>query len=430
MKVKKLRLNNFRGIQEMDLEFDEKINLIVGNNGYGKSTILDALAILLSRLISRISSSKKGTGRFFTVKDIKDGESEILNKISVNINGELVTWQVRKNRGSRKTAQKITNQDELRNIANRIQDELDENPELNVPLSVYYSVNRAVIDVPLRINKRHDFNQLSAYDNALSGTRNDFRLFFEWFRRQEDYENEQRLYSKQSMHKKEKLPLEYIDPIEYRDPQLQAVRTAIHELTGFSNVRIKRKPLRMEAQKESSYFDIKQLSDGEKCLLAMVGDLARRLSIANPGLHDPLQGQGVILIDEIDLHLHPEWQRRVIPSLINVFPNCQFIVSTHSPQILANVRPENIFILTQDGEYEHPTDSYGWNSDSILEDIMGTTSRPKQAEEDLNRLFELIKNQKKSDAQLLLKTIEDKYGKFPELSKANVLIRHLEINNR
>jgi len=420
MKVKKLRLNNFRGIQEMDLEFDKQINLIVGNNGYGKSTILDALAILLSRLISRIRSSK-GTGRFFTVKDIKDGESEILNKISVNINEELVTWQVRKNRGNIKTAQKITNQEELRNIANRIQNELDENPELNLPLSVYYSVNRAVIDVQLRINKRHDFNQLSAYDNALSGTRNDFRLFFEWFRKQEDYENEQRLYPKQSTQKKLS--------VEYRDPQLQAVRTAIYELTGFSNIRIKRNPLRMEAQKNNSYFDIKQLSDGEKCLLAMVGDLARRLSIANPGLHDPLQGQGVVLIDEIDLHLHPEWQRRVIPALIKVFPSCQFIVSTHSPQILANVKPENIFILTQDGKYEHPTDSYGWNSDSILEDIMGTTSRPKQAEEDLNRLFELIKNKKQSDAQSLLETIENKYGKFPELSKANVLIRHLEMSN-
>ena len=77
----------------------------------------------------------------------------------------------------------------------------------------------------------------------------------------------------------------------------------------------------------------------------MVGDLARRIAIANPALEDPLAGVGVVLIDEVDLHLHPGWQRHVVSALEETFPNCQFLVSTHSPQIVSHVAPERIWIL-------------------------------------------------------------------------------------
>lgn len=81
-------------------------------------------------------------------------------------------------------------------------------------------------------------------------------------------------------------------------------------------------------------LDVLQLSDGEKCTLALFGDIARRLAIANPSLDDPLQGDGVVLIDELELHMHTSWQRKVISMLKKTFPNIQFIITTHSPQIL------------------------------------------------------------------------------------------------
>lgn len=130
----------------------------------------------------------------------------------------------------------------------------------------------------------------------------------------------------------------------------------------------------MTVTKDDRELLVNQLSDGEKCLLAMVGDIARRLSIANPGLDDPLQGEGVILIDELELHLHPKWQRGIIPKLTETFPNCQFIVATHSPQIVSDVQPESIFILksTDSGVIvEHPDHSFGRDSNQILEDLMG-----------------------------------------------------------
>ena len=192
---------------------------------------------------------------------------------------------------------------------------------MSLPLVVYYPVNRAVLDIPLRIRTRHRFDRLAAYDGALSGDRNSFRVFFEWFREREDLENELRT-----------------DRAEFRDPQLQAVRRAVERfLPGFTGLRVRRSPLRMMVDKEREELIVNQLSDGEKCTLAMVGDVARRMAIANPGIRDPLEGEAVVLIDEIDLHLHPGWQRHIVGALRETFPNCQFLLSTHSPQILSHV---------------------------------------------------------------------------------------------
>jgi predicted ATP-binding protein involved in virulence len=123
-------------------------------------------------------------------------------------------------------------------------------------------------------------------------------------------------------------------------------------------------------EKGGEKLKIDQLSDGEKMLLLVVSDLARRLSIANPGMEDSLQGNGVVLIDEVDLHLHPQWQREVIPALGKTFPNCQFITTTHSPQVLSNVEKENILILEDYRIVENTPFTYGRDSNSILYDLM------------------------------------------------------------
>ncbi len=335
MKVKSLNLHNFRQFIDLDVNFNENINVFVGVNGAGKTSILDALAIMLSRLIGRIQSSH-GTGRFFVDEDIHDGTSETVNDIAITYKGINVDWSVTKTKRGRKR-QTISNLGQIKEVVQMVQEELEHDEHISFPLAVYYSVNRAVLDIPLRIRTKHKFGQLEAYDQALKGARNDFRLFFEWFRKREDLENEQRLSQVNR-------------GIEYRDPQLQAVRDAIETLTGFSCIRVRRSPLRMEVKKDGRSLNVRQLSDGEKCLLALAGDLARRLAIANPGLSSPLTGTGVILIDELDLHLHPGWQQEIIEKLTITFPNCQFIVTTHSPQILTTLRAENIRLLKQKDE--------------------------------------------------------------------------------
>ena len=143
-------------------------------------------------------------------------------------------------------------------------------------------------------------------------------------------------------------------------------------------------------------LDVLQLSDGEKCTLALFGDIARRLAIANPSLDDPLQGDGVVLIDELELHMHTSWQRKVISMLKKTFPNIQFIITTHSPQILGEVYHDfNVYALSRNGsdiQVVQTTGMFGMDSNSILEDKMETDSVSaiiKQKTEEMYSLLEL-----------------------------------------
>jgi len=205
-------------------------------------------------------------------------------------------------------------------------------------------------------------------------------------------------------------------------------------IPDFYNLRVQRSPLRMSVEKQGEELTINQLSDGEKCLLAMVGDLARRLAIANPGLPDALQGSGVVLIDEIELHLHPKWQREILPALTRTFPNCQFIVTTHSPQVISHVKPEGIYILEKTDEgviAKRPESSFGRDSNQILEDLMGVSARPQDIKELLHDLFRLIGEENLDGAKQLSQQIAQIIGEDePELVKARLSIRRKEILKR
>lgn len=416
MKVKWLDINGFRGIEHLRLEFDEHINVLVGDNGAGKSAILDCLAILLSKLIGRIGTLH-GTGRFFSEYDISNDKQETYSTICINYQDEDVEWDSAHKRMGREGFWIITmrGQTGLRTLAKKINNEMTTQRDFPLPLVVYYPTNRAVLEINLRFRRKHVFEQLAAHDQALAGKRNDFKIFFEWFRQREDLENEKLRDNK-----------------NYLDSQLKAVRKAINSfLHEFSGIRIRRSPkLRMTIYKGKKELVINQLSDGEKCLLAMTGDLARRLAIANPGLKNPLEGSAVVLIDEIDLHLHPSWQRTVVPALRGTFKNCQFILTTHSPAILSHVRPENIFILNRTKETveaQKPQASYGLDCNRIMEDIMKVPEREERIKEELKKLFLEIEKGQLEEASKNLAKIKREIGQDPELTEAQVLIRRKQI---
>ena len=274
----------------------------------------------------------------------------------------------------------------------------------------------------MRIRGKHRFTLFAAYDDALTSGAN-FRTFFEWFREREDLENENRKYVGE---------LFQPEGVEFPDPQLEVVRSAMKQfLPQFDNLSVRRSPLRMEVQKEGRVLTVNQLSDVEKCLIAMICDLARRLAIANPLRKQPLDGEGVVLIDEIDLHLHPKWQRMVVPRLLQVFPNCQFIISTHSPHVITHVPPENLYRLTQEkGRIiaKRPSESYGKNVDRILEDLMELeTTRPDSVKAKLNDIFKKIDDGELSEARERIAALKHEIGEDPEMVKADVLIRRKEI---
>lgn len=425
MKVNKLNLDNYRGAHSLSLLFNQKLNVFYGVNGSGKSTVLDAIAIMLSWAVSRIRRAG-ASGRPIAEADIMNEKSAaIIDLTLANKYSTTISWRLIKKREGHKAADLKSDFHTLNEFARSTQAQIEESAEqTNLPLFAYYPVNRAVLDIPLRIREKHRFNLLAAYDDSLTSGAN-FRTFFEWFREREDLENESRKYLYDQSENKP-------DNFQFPDTQLEAVRDALTMfLPEFSNFSVRRNPLRMEVLKNQERLTVNQLSDGEKCLIALVGDLARRMAIANPVKNDPLQGDGIILIDEIDLHLHPKWQRMIVPKLLEVFPNCQFIVSTHSPHIITHVQPESLFLLKQTDNgmiAEKPSESYGKNVDRILEDLMGlSTTRPDPVDKSLHNIFLAIKDNKLSDAGQQIARLKQDIGDDPELVKAEVLIKRKEI---
>jgi predicted ATP-binding protein involved in virulence len=174
-----------------------------------------------------------------------------------------------------------------------------------------------------------------------------FRAAFEWFNAMEDQERREK---------------ESRRDFDFRLPELQLVRNAIVRMlpVGFSNPRTETRPLRFVIDRkmpdgETRTLRISQLSDGYRVVLGLAMDLARRMAQANSRMAqggnpvmNPLDLPAIALIDEVDLHLHPVWQQRVLADLTRTFPGTQFIVTTHSPQVLSTVKRENIRVIGPD----------------------------------------------------------------------------------
>jgi len=429
MKLISINLENYRGVHCLEMPLDNKLTVLTGSNGSGKTTILDAVAILLSWITAR-TRSLKGSGRSLSEKQIQNGMKAA--KISaVGATPQPIHWQLVKVRPGQKV-DITTDMTELKKFILQLRDNITESDELcSIPLFAYYPVNRAVLDIPLRIRIAHNFQLLEAWDNSLTSAAN-FKAFFEWFRQREDLENENRTYL-ESQNKPEGW--------EFPDRQLNAVRHALSEfLPEFSDFKVRRKPLRMTVFKKGEELNVEQLSEGEKCMIALVGDLARRLAIANPTSSSPLAGDGIILIDEFDLHLHPLWQRWMLRLLPQIFTNCQFIVTTHSPQAIGEVNAEQLRVLYRNKEnqicFKQPAQSYGLSSDEILDEIMleegqeEQLARTPKVNQALHEICKLIDEEKFKQAQTEIDKLEASLnGDIPELLGARVRMQMLGWEN-
>ena len=438
MKINTIRLQNYRGIRDLSLDLDKNLTVFFGENGSGKSTVIDSIVIMLSWLVNRLINSSTSRARHISENDITNGNAFALISLLCCHQEKNIEWQLVKassgvslfSRKRLKDPLNSSNLDNLNEFIKSLQAKISEAEErLNLPTFVYYPVGRAVLDIPLRIREKNSFKLFAAYDQSLESGAN-FRAFFTWFRDREDLENENRKYVD--------LP-DKPEDFCFPDSQLGAVRNALKVfLPEFTDLTVRRSPLRMEIKKNGKRLTIDQLSDGEKCLIAMIGDLARRMAIANPVRENPLDGDGVVLIDEIDLHLHPKWQHIVVSRLVEVFPNCQFIISTHSPHVITHVHPDNLYVLkqTEAGAIaERPSESYGKTVDRVLEDLMGlATTRPDKVTKGLNDLYELISLGQLAQAKQLLAEMTGEVegdpdlliGSDPDLVKAEVWIKRKE----
>jgi predicted ATP-binding protein involved in virulence len=437
MMLKEIQLVNFRGIASMTMPFTTRTTAILGVNGVGKSAVLDALAIALSNMTERIAG-QAAKARDISPDDIKSDAAYARIQVTADLDiytstsqvaatelgsdesaesrvHTLTSWAIARNRKAGKhPEERSSDLDQLNAHTSLFNGRMlyyeANNQPTHLPLAVYYDVHRAVLDVPLRVKEKLKNTPREAYHDALGHGGTDFRGFFAWFRDREDAENER-----------------IRDEPTYVDRDLQAVRAAVEGFTQFTDLRIRRKPsLRMTVIKNKTELNVLQLSDGEKCLLALVGDLARRLSLLNTDKENPLDGEGVVLIDEIDLHLHPKWQRSVVMSLERTFPNCQFIITTHSPQVVGELPPEAVLLL-RDGKFMgHAERSLGLSSGEVLEELMEGKASNVEVASELNTVRSLLDLDDITGAQEALSRLRQRVGDIPLVLELQASIESLQ----
>lgn len=327
MKLRHVRLENFRAWDHCAVSLGPRLTVCLGENGSGKTALLDGISIGLGEVltylpgVSGISFRKRG--------DIHQSGNQIRGYTRIALEStQGLQWDRSQRRDkSRATAAAMPPGVGVKALRRYLDEEMidpwGEGRPFLLPVVAYYGVSRAVLDIPLRRrNFPREYSRFDALAHALDANTH-FKSAFAWFYFKENEEHVQQKAARS---------------FDVTLPELDAVRRAIRNLfPDLCNPRIELNPLRLAVDRNGETLDLAQLSDGYQTLLGLVIDLASRLAMANPQMDDPLAGEAVVMIDEVDLHLHPAWQRRVVEDLLRTFPNAQFILTTHSPFIVESV---------------------------------------------------------------------------------------------
>ncbi|WP_010200709.1 AAA family ATPase [Psychrobacter sp. PAMC 21119] len=482
MKVKRLHLQNYGRFDDLNIDFAptaEKtgnVTVIVGNNGAGKSQILQALATGLSWFVEKLSD-ENADGVELTQSDIKNNKHLSSVKVciedfsSIEKNKKWVEENIQADWKIDATTEKKFRPATYGLRVNRLSKvirsyihKFKNNEEVSLPIFAYYSVDRNIRNMAVEVRDNHINNQFAAYDDALKKTVN-FDSFFSWFREREDIENEKRANSAKSDENQDESALikslkskfeypigeggktltkEELDPFmlnfitEFRmsffsqlnkvdDRLLSSVRKSIGFFTSFENVHIRRQGTpTMIVEKDGEELDVNQLSQGEKSLLALVGDIARRLALLNPSLDNPLEGEGVVMIDEMDLHLHPKWQHDLIDKFVKTFPNVQFILTTHSPHVISD-RPDILVYALDDGELTQVPNVYGEDVNTVLTKVFDVPIRDPKAQADFDKVAELIYQKNFESAENYIIKLEKQMPENLELLRCRLHLTQAQL---
>lgn len=362
MILRGLSVTNYRGFAESRrFSLSERFSVIAGINGRGKTALLDGLASTLMRFLADLGISTSNRYGNWKATDIHAYQGSARVAIAalcagIPINNYAVTissstdWPGRKVRSFASPMPQSLREA----IVSAYGDPTDS--EDQAPVAVYYTTDRAGYRLPRTLPSELPPLRQIAYRGALSTRMIDYRDFMARYR----------LWSRVGGSK-----------------ELSAFNRAVGVfLEEFRDVEVLEEPLQLTIHKGDARLSLQQLSDGERAFLAVLGDLVRRLALANPKLDDPLLGHGIVLIDELELHLHPRWQREVVEKLRATFPNIQFIATTHSPFIIQSLRPGELITLDPEefGEYANRS------VEDIAEHVMGVEV-PQKSE----RYLEMMK---------------------------------------
>lgn len=378
MRIEKLRVKNFRCFEYLEMELHPKCNVLIGINGAGKSTILDALSIALGGYLSGFDNIKNQSIvqedahlKMYAAGSRIDCQEQF--PVEIYAEGKIeeekiIAWQRELNgKGRRMTHGNVKL---ISDYARALQDQVRSGDSgMILPFVAYYGTGRLWLQKRNRTayKKGEKLSRQMGYLDCIAAESNDKQML-QWF--------EDMTY----------IQLQERAPI----PELEAVQKALRECYMSADGKIKdarflydvkshELDIHVYRENMAEKFPVRMLSDGEKGVISLVADIAYRMALLNPNLlSNVLETPGVVLIDEIDLHLHPAWQKKIVGDLTRIFPNVQFIMTTHSPSVLANIPKENIWILNHYQIYQPQDTTYGRTVEEILREVMDVNVRPDE----------------------------------------------------
>lgn len=418
MKIESLQLKNFRCFEDVTVYCHKKLTVFVGVNGCGKTSILDGFSLFLKCIADKLLSYKQGFPSVYIDKNDANNRSADKN---INLELKFDTYEMLKFTFIH--TETIKGKLELEDIIpatssffERLYDDIDKN---EIKILAYYSSKRIFSPESSASHSRSGF--ASAFENAFNSTI-DFKASLTWFDAKDAEEARKRSNTGE---------------MEYRNPELTAVREAISQSLSedgkiYSYPHMDGVPPELYINHNTTGKSLKvtQLSDGYKTMLALIMDLARRMATANTEKYSKsgksiLESPAIVLIDEVELHLHPSWQQRVLPDFMRIFPNTQFIVTTHSPQVVSSVEPQHVRILKDGKVLPVETSTFGAESSRVLEEVFGVSVRPQNdAIRALDEYLKLISDGKghSAEAKALRAQLDNWLADDPILDRADMFI--------
>jgi predicted ATP-binding protein involved in virulence len=443
MHIQKVIIKNFRCFEHLEVNLDPDINIFVGNNGSGKSALLDGIAAAMYPYVRLIQEKvnkeyKRKEESPVLQRDLPAKQEGSKRKTQTDFNVSATgfpLWTIiYKKPPNDNNNERITVdleyyyliEAEFKELYSAIENQCDtikNEPKSELSIIAYYKSNRHLTNIgDLENIPNKSFDRFDALNNAFDATAN-FTDLATWFFVRE-YEE-----LREGRNRKD---------INFELPDLKQVRNAISTIIApnarvyFSGATSAKLMVEWTMETgEKRELLLSQLSAGYRNMLALVMDFARRLAQANPEMQNPLAAEAILMIDELDLHLHPTWQQKIIPDLKKVFPNTQIIATTHSPEVVTTVKQNQVKILEDYQIKECPSPTRGMKSSDIVRYVLGLSDLRPDTEESrtLKQLFEAIDNGQLEEAKCLRKKLQHWESYDPDMTRADMQIRRLERRN-